>query len=168
MLKISSCFTCNSVALIKRAENTGNCPKDVHSYGNKGLLEGGWKSRELKGWKKISYHSRLQNTTSKDGACHMKNHFHDILPEWASSGTKQSPIISDVPQFVHVFVRGWSHLFVWQKLFCQPWWLLLNPSPQVLFSGQYNFPFTCTPFLGGVITLDYFQPSKQRLRTQST
>lgn len=65
MLKISSCFTCNSVALIKRAENTGNCPKDVHSYGNKGLLEGGRKSRELKGWKKMSYHSRVQKHNLK-------------------------------------------------------------------------------------------------------
>jgi len=30
-------------ALIKRAENTENCPKDIHSYGNKRFSEGGWK-----------------------------------------------------------------------------------------------------------------------------
>lgn len=53
MPQISSCFTFNSIALIKCAENTENYPKGIHSYG-KGLTEGGWKAKEHKGWKQIS------------------------------------------------------------------------------------------------------------------
>lgn len=56
----------NTIALINRAENSENDPKDIHSRCNGGLLKGWWKPREHKGWKHINYHSHLWNIFSKE------------------------------------------------------------------------------------------------------